>query len=167
MINPVANTIETFRNALSGIVFESKAVNVYTVPPDGELGNHIIIREPTTVEQGCKSIIGHDATIQIDVITPFAGNFGSPLPMETITSFVLQAIKPGTGNVLTVVDFDMITLMLTNSITDRNFFPTNRGLRKILTWSFIIDEGVVIPWILDTGFWNDSGIWKDTSVWID
>ena len=27
--------------------------------------------------------------------------------------------------------------------------------------------GVISPWILATGFWEDTGVWEDSNVWED
>ena len=167
MNNPVGDTIEAFIKALDSIVYLGDTITAYSIPPNGQLGNYIEVHTPTTTELGCKTIIGHEATIQVDIITQFAGNFGTPKVAEDITNLVVNAIRPKPGSVLTVNNFDMITLMLTNSISDTELFGTNRSYRKILTWTFLIDDPTGLPWILDLGTWNDGGIWKDTSVWID
>lgn len=167
MKNPAGKTIEAFVTALSSIVYNATPIPVYSIPPDGELGNYIVVREPTNTELGCKIIIGHDATIQVDIITAFQGNFGTPLPAEEITDLVTEAIKPNPGHVLTVENFEMITLTLGNSIPDSNLFGDNRSYRRVLTWNFIIDEDNVPVWILELGNWNDGGIWDDNDVWKD
>lgn len=49
-----------------------------------------------------------------------------------------------------------------DEITDVIMSPI---MSDILTPIIVILAGV--PWILDTGIWNDAGEWKDESIWND
>jgi hypothetical protein len=167
MINPQYYTIQAFLDALQGLTYEGNPINPYSIPPQGELGNYIVVTAPTANEDGCKSIIGHLASINVEVIHQTPGNVTSPLQAQDITSLVMATLKPNPGDTITIPNFNMATLMLSNVVDGSELFPSNRSYRNILTYEFIIYEIVDQVWILDTGFWNDIGTWIDTATWID
>ena len=167
MINPQYYVIKAFYDALQGVEVNTTPVPVYSMPPLGELGNYIVVTEPVSTELGCKDLIGHTASINIEVIHQDSGNITSPIVAQEITSLVMNQLKPTSKSVINIENFDMITLVLVNSIDGSDLFDSNRSYRTILTYEFIIDELKVTEWILENGVWNDNGIWIDTATWND
>ncbi len=168
MINPRPAIIKGLATALDGLVYDSQEVPVYSASPlKATAKPYIQLGTLTVVEGGCKQGFGHSCTIDIQVIDNTANNRVSPKATEEITSLVLTALRPTKLNVISLSEFAMINLTMSNSFQDMGMFETDRYYRNVLQFTFEVYEVSVSNWILATGNWNDSGLWIDTEVWID
>jgi hypothetical protein len=168
MINPKGKIYEAFVTALSGITYQSNPVPVYTFPAPGNIPFYIQLGSITTVEEGCVDLFGHECTIDIQIISQYDGNYGTPLDSEAISDIVTQTLKATETSTVDIQEFDMVYIVLDNGFNDSGLNPSNRGYRTINQYRFLILE-VPDPtiWILADGTWNDSGVWVDSAVWID
>lgn len=168
MISPSGSIYKAFINALSGLVYKSNTIPVYSYPPQNAPNFYIQLGTITTVEEGCKDLFGHEVTMDIQVITQYDGNYATPVDAEGIASLITQALKPTTTSVVNdIEDFKMIWLVLENGFNDGGLFETNRSNRRILQWRFYLDQNPLLDWILIDGSWSDSGIWIDSATWND
>lgn len=136
-------------------------------PPEDVPSMYVQIGSILTVERGLKDRFGHTGSFDIQVIDSSGVNQSTPLKAETITSAVMGLVKPNVVSVLSLTNFDMVYLVLSNTNTAPTIFDTNTTYRAILQWSFEAIEKVVTAWILATGSWNDEGVWSDTDFWND
>jgi len=169
MLNPRYDIYTSFGAALQGITYNAQSIPVYSTSPQKEPNSiYIVLGSITTNAEGCKDNFGHLCTIDIQVVDNSRKNYISPLAIENVTTSVLNALLPTTTSVVTMDDFDMTWLTLTNSFNDSGMFDDGRGSRNILQFAFEVFEKVTQNvWIMETGFWNDSGRWYDTAYWID
>ena len=168
MINPKNRIYKSFISALSGISYNGGTLDVVSFLGKGKTPFYIQLGTITTVEEGCKDVFGHECTIDIQIICQYDGNYASPLDGENISDIVTEKLRLITAGVVPIVDFDMVYLNLDNSFNDAGLFETERSYRIVSQYRFLIMQNLdSVPWILETGVWNDSGVWKDSSVWID
>lgn len=168
MINPKLRIYKSFVAALQGITHNSNPVPVYSYPALGAGELYILVGNITTVEEGCKQLFGHECTIDIQVISNYTGNYGTPLDGEEVADQVTQKLKTFSLSTLPIDEFNMVYILLDNGFNDGGLFDTDRTYRTINQYRFYIEEtSEPCEWILANGVWNDSGCWNDAAVWID
>lgn len=166
MKNPRTDIIKGFASALGSIEYNSTAVPVFSASPVKNTDvPYIQLGSINTIEEGCKDTFGHACTIDIQVIDTSAKNRRSPKVVEEITQLVQTALKPTVTSTIALDNFDMINLVLTNTIQDPNIFETSNASRTIMQWSFDVYERPEFVWLLENNYWNDEGFWVDTATW--
>lgn len=168
MKNHRTSIIKGFYSALSSITYNATAVPVFSATPTQAPNSpYIQIGSITSNEEGCKDTFGHACTIDIQVIDNTSDNYTTPRRVEEITDEVTEALKPTVTSVVSLVDFDMINLVLTNTINDHDLLETRAARRNILTWSFDVyqDMDTGVAWLLANDYWDDAGFWVDAETW--
>jgi hypothetical protein len=170
MLNPRADIIKSFGAALSGLTYDGSTVPVYgTSPQKAPATIYIQLGSVITTETGCKDGFGHECTMDIQIIDNSRANRATQKNIEEVTTLVLNTIKSTTTSVVSMTDFEMIWLTLSNSINDVQLFDTSYAPRNILQFSFEINETRDNPCLTSiwySGTWAADGIWLPNCTWV-
>ena len=98
---------QAYFDALDGEIEQDGAeVPIYTIVPPSASLPYIHLNDVSSIENGTKDVFIHEATVIIDIYT----NDRTKLVMTEITNDLITIIKANRGSVLSLDNFNMISL---------------------------------------------------------
>jgi len=146
MRDPAIRLQTKYFDLLSGqISYGGKVVPVYDNVPANAVYPYIQIGTKTDTLRSTKTYFGNEITQGLTVVTRFdASSTGSRLPMYAIADDIMQIICARPVSLINIVELNVITSTLDNSVTRTELTTTHKYMIYELRFRHIIEQLVAI-----------------------